>query len=405
MRDRKKVIIMTLVIATVFILSSLTAIGINVNTTKVQDDLPYTGNLRVYVVEPESRWDDYDDNPYHYAFLDFAIDEKLSIEYQDTYTNQVTWDASDAGYSNVGEDNIIVIASIFSPEINKAYANPPFQYPFNAHYVDAAAGAEPGETGSNTVNEDFTHTVFVEEATATWCPYCPPMAEALNDVYESGDYPFYFVAMVADMAQKAEDRLVQDYNLYGYPSSFFDGGYKVLVGGYEDVSYYQTRIEQSGSRDVHELDLSVSVEWLGAGDLQIDVSITNNEEIINTAPDTPSIDGPTNGNINEEQEYTIVTTDPEGNEVYYWVEFCADCQDAVWSGPFESGEEFIIAHTWEAEGTYTVRAKAKDSQGIESDWGTLEVTMPRVNRFSTRLSQRFFDIFPQLSLIIKKILG
>ena len=367
--------------------------------------------MRIYVAEPESRWDNKDGAAYHYGFLDFAAEETLSIEYQDTYTNQVTWDASDAGYSNVRENNVIVIATVFNPEVNKGYANPPTKNPFDAHYVDAAAGAEPGETGYNTVNEDFTHTVFVEEATAQYCPYCPAMAEALNSVYESEEYPFYFVALVTKDPQGnvinsvALDHLADNYNFYAYPSAFFDGGKKVLVGGYDDISYYQTRIEQCGSRDVHELDLSVSVEWLGEGDLQIDVSITNNEEIINSAPDTPSLTGPTNGKINEEQEYTISTTDPEGDEVYYWVEFCADCQDAVWSGPFASGEDFIIAHSWAAEGDYTVRVKAKDSQGLESDWETLEVTMPRAKSFSTRFSQRFLDLFQQLSSFIKKILG
>ena len=37
-------------------------------------------------------------------------------------------------------------------------------------------------------------------------------------------------------------------------------------------------IETCGSRDVHELNLSLSVEYLGDGDVQIDVSITNNED-------------------------------------------------------------------------------------------------------------------------------
>ena len=41
---------------------------------------PYKGHLRVYVVEPVSRWDNYDGDPYHFGFLDFAFSDKLSIE-------------------------------------------------------------------------------------------------------------------------------------------------------------------------------------------------------------------------------------------------------------------------------------------------------------------------------------
>ena len=136
------------------------------------------------------------ENPYHFGFLDFAINEQLSIEYLGTYSKQVTWNAQEAGYSNVQEDNLMVIAAVFNPDVNEGYANPPSKNPFDAHYVDAAAGAKPGETGSNIVKENFTHTVFVEEATAQYCPYCPAMAEALNNISKSDDYPFYFVALI-----------------------------------------------------------------------------------------------------------------------------------------------------------------------------------------------------------------
>ncbi len=44
----------------------------------------------------------------------------------------------------------------------------------------------------------FTHTVFIEEGTATWCPNCPNAAEALFSMYNSSDYPFYYVALVWD---------------------------------------------------------------------------------------------------------------------------------------------------------------------------------------------------------------
>ena len=51
--------------------------------------------------------------------------------------------------------------------------------------------------------EDFTHAVFGEEFTATWCVYCPSAAENLMKVYEDiPDEPYYhdqffFVALKA----------------------------------------------------------------------------------------------------------------------------------------------------------------------------------------------------------------
>ena len=32
--------------------------------------------------------------------------------------------------------------------------------------------------------EDFTHVVFAEEFTATWCVYCPSAAENLMKIYD-----------------------------------------------------------------------------------------------------------------------------------------------------------------------------------------------------------------------------
>ena len=409
MKRKSKIIILTLVTSIIFFVPSLTAIDITQNKTTFQSQ-PYTGDLRVYIVEPSSRWDNYDRDPYHYGFLDFAIEETLSIDYLDTYTTETTWIASEAGYSNVKENNVIVIATVFNPEVNKAYSYPPANNPFDAHYVDATAGAEPGETGYNTVTEDFTHTVFVEEGTAGWCPYCPAMAEALNSVYQSGDYPFYFVALITKdrqrivVNQEAINRLENDYNLYGYPTAFFDGGKKVLVGGYDAESYYRSRIEQCGRGDVHELGLSVSVEWLGDGNLDISVNITNNEEIANSAPDTPDIQGPASGKIKEEQVFTVSTTDPEDDDVYYWMEWYDGYPDGFWQGPYASGEEVPFSYTWTEEGTYTVRVKAKDIYGTESDWATLEVSMPKLKGLSNIFSFKLFDYLTSLRYILRNIL-
>ncbi len=105
------------------------------------------------------------------------------------------------------------------------------------------------------------------------------MAEALYSIYESEDYPFYYVALVDNKSAVAANRLRNDYNLYGFPTAYFDGGKEVLLGGIPDEAPYRARIESCGTGDVHELNLTLSVEWLRDGEIQIDISITNYEEI------------------------------------------------------------------------------------------------------------------------------
>jgi thiol-disulfide isomerase/thioredoxin len=222
----------------------------------------------VYVVEPVSRWMMKNGELYHFGFLGFAFNDNISIDPQDTFQKSITWDG------DVTEENVMVIAVVSNSEQHQEYVSPPSDKPFKAYYTDATAAATPGNTGYNTVTTNFTHTVFVEEVTATWCPYCPSMGQALYAIYESGDYPWYFAALVYDMNSQAAERR-DEYNVYGIPLAFFDGGYKVLQGEHSSETEYRPLIQACGSRQVPALNLSASVTYNGDGNLQITIAITN----------------------------------------------------------------------------------------------------------------------------------
>jgi len=107
--------------------------------------------------------------------------------------------------------------------------------------------------------EDLEHFVLVEEATATWCVNCPAVAEILHELYESNEYNFYYVSLIEDKNSKAHDRCEQDYNVWGYPTVYIDGGYKVIVGE-QDKSVFEEKISSAENRDVPAISLEVSAE-------------------------------------------------------------------------------------------------------------------------------------------------
>lgn len=403
-------------IVLIFVISSLTTVAFEtvnrfdnqkILSSLVNNDTPpYEGHIRVYVVEPVSRWDNYDRDDYHFGFLDFAINKRLSIEYMDTYEETVIWDASDAGYNNVEEDNIIVMAAVFNPESEQKYAYPrESKNLFDAHYVDAATAAFPGETGYNTVTENFSHTVFIEQATAPWCPHCPDMSEKLYFIYRYWDYPFYFVALISSVDNLvAEDRLFNDLNLYALPTSYFDGGYEVMVGGGIDGEVYLETIESCGRRDVHELDLTLTVEWIGNGNLEIYVSVKSNEEVPNEPPEKHTIIGPTSGKAGEMYNYTFMSNDPEEHDVYYLIDW-GDNTSTEWLGLYGSGEEINLSHIWTEQGNYIIKAKAKDIYGLESDWATLEISMLKNKIINYKyVLQRILDNYPLMFPVLRQIL-
>ncbi|UCD17930.1 MAG: hypothetical protein JSV44_03220, partial [Candidatus Zixiibacteriota bacterium] len=154
----------------------------------VSGGIDYTGWLRVYVVEPESRWRDATGIPFEFGFLAFASDELISVPYQQTYTDTIVWHGAEVGFGDIQSNNIMVIAVAFNTELHQGYSSPPDNYPFDAYYVDAAAAATIDSQWSNTTSPGFTHTVFIEEGSTTGCGYCPRVRNALHQVYNGYDY-------------------------------------------------------------------------------------------------------------------------------------------------------------------------------------------------------------------------
>ena len=98
--------------------------------------------------------------------------------------------------------------------------------------------------------------------------------------------------------------------------------------------------------------------------------------IENNPPDAPVIDGPQNGQLDISYNFTFISTDPEGSDVYYYIKW-GDGHVELWDGPHLSGTEIVMSHTYNRQGRFTIEAKSKDSNGYESQWGTYNVNIPR----------------------------
>jgi len=65
-----------------------------------------------------------------------------------------------------------------------------------------------------------------------------------------------------------------------------------------------------------------------------------------------------------------------------------------------------VTHTWTEQGTYIVKAKAKDSMNGESNWGILSVVMPTEYQFSLQtLLQHLFERFPHMFPVLRHLTG
>jgi hypothetical protein len=121
-------------------------------------------------------------------------------------------------------------------------------------------------------------------------------------------------------------------------------------------------------------------------------------------PNTPTIQGPTEGKPHTACLYRFTSIDLDGDLVYYYIDW-GDGQVSDWIGPYNSGVVTPVTHTWDEKGNYTIRAKAKDSFGAESGWATCSVTMPssypiRFVPFWMHVFERFPHGFPILRHIL-----
>jgi hypothetical protein len=110
---------------------------------------PYLGKLRSYVTEIESRWIDQSGNPYHFAFLDYAVNEIVILMPGKPKTLIGTFDGtSDHGgqtFSDITSDNIMVISTIshWIPHYRLGYESSQYTQRYFAFYVDQTSAASP----------------------------------------------------------------------------------------------------------------------------------------------------------------------------------------------------------------------------------------------------------------------
>lgn len=183
--------------------------------------------------------------------------------------------------------------SIYNGSVKILAETSPIRDIFYYVTVDDEAGngpvGSPSVNGSNyyviTViekeNEENTSKVsyvLIEEATSTDCTNCPKIANILYDLYEAGSYNFYYLSLVSDRNTDAKNRLINDYNVYGYPTSYIDGGYNVFVGSGYDKSDFVEAILDSHKRERADVSINLSINYLNNTDqFKTEVILKNNE--------------------------------------------------------------------------------------------------------------------------------
>jgi hypothetical protein len=145
-------------------------------------------------------------------------------------------------------------------------------------------------------------------------------------------------------------------------------------------------INQGGTHTVN-----IIVEDKAGNIVQDDFTVT-----LEAGPTKPIISGPTTGRPNAELTFSFKSYDEENDQVAYYIDW-GDGTNTGWSEYVNSGVTKSFKHTWTEEKQYTLKAKAKDTQGAESDWSTQTISLPKARNF---MFDRFLSNFPFLQKLL-----
>jgi hypothetical protein len=123
----------------------------------------------------------------------------------------------------------------------------------------------------------------------------------------------------------------------------------------------------------------------------------------NEPPTKPDIYGPPRGPPKVELCWAFESEDPNEQEIKFLIEW-GDGESTETEYSFIAVE---ACHSYDEEGEYTIKAKAIDIKGAESDWSTLDVTMPKnkVFNFNFPLLKWLFERFPHAFPVLRYMLG
>ena len=176
-----------------------------------------------------------------------------------------------------------------------------------------------------------------------------------------------------------------------------DDYYHAVIPAQENgtiVSYYIHGEDASGRAENHP--------YIGAPDAHLFTARGDVQH--NTPPEKPQRpSGKASGKIGMTYLYSTETSDADGDQIYYLWDW-GDGNFSEWLGPFASGATASAQKSWMTKGTYSIRVKAKDVQGDESNWSDpLSVTMPRNQIVMFLFFENMERWFPRLFIFLNEI--
>jgi hypothetical protein len=119
----------------------------------------------------------------------------------------------------------------------------------------------------------------------------------------------------------------------------------------------------------------------------------------NSPPTAPEIEGTVNGKIGVVYNYTFLSSDPDGDDIYYHLSW-GDKEIIYIYGPFPSGTKLTLSYNWTEIGTYIITCSTRDIYDEVSEISKLEVTMPRNKIINISFLRDYLKSLPIFEILL-----
>ena len=164
----------------------------------------------------------------------------------------------------------------------------------------------------------------------------------------------------------------------------------LLASHHNNTGMYVWNTNTIPNGNQYLVGVSTVDEFFNIGSDTSDTTFTIN----NFSPGNLQINGPSQGGNGIPFNFSVVASDPQGGQVYYKWDW-GDGNVTEWLGPFNSNVTTTETYAWVHDGNYSIRVKARDIGGGESNWSEIHPISiaEQVNFSNIKLGTIYIKLF------------
>jgi len=305
-------------------------------------------------------------------------DDLCSVTYNQSnfYSNGFKFFTFDIPDINVTiEQQYWILLKSYGPDFNNCY----YTMDANNSYPKGGVAVSYDQGDSWTMGYYNSHDLYFATLGR---PIDDPPAKPDNPIGSTTGFPNKLYTFSTSSNDPEGDQIYYKWN-------WGDGNFSKWIGPFDSDESAEAKYSWK-EKGTHKIRVKAKDQYCAESNWSNTLSV----EIDNNPPSNPEIFGPVSGNKGKEYYYTFLSNDSDGHKIKYLINWGDGSEEETVY--VTSGTELTLSHLWMEQGTFVIKAKAKDIFGDESNWATFNILIKKNQIKLTRLIIDFFERYQNL---------